>query len=253
MRINNLGTASTGALIADGQSQKEIRSNELDNLLSNATQKILALTISDAAGSPTEADRTLTDDEFFGSLYFRLSGSPTVPFNLTVPASGNHVFIVENNSGEIVTVTAGGTTVAVSDGVLRILHSDGTDIRSTGGSGSAYDIGFYIDSIVDEALLAQAVVVRSFTIPAGATGSQGRATFVGTSGDDDLVLSLQKNGSEFGTLTFANLDANGVFSVASSTAFVANDLLQIFAPDFGSPQEDTIGHSAVSITFKVDI
>ena len=62
MTIQNLGTASTGALITEGQKQKEIRSNELDNLISDATQKPLAITISDAAGSPTSSDRTLTDD-----------------------------------------------------------------------------------------------------------------------------------------------------------------------------------------------
>ena len=64
--LDNLGAHADGALIAQSQSQKEVTSNALDNLLSNATQKPLAVTITDAAGSPTSADRTLSDDEFFG-------------------------------------------------------------------------------------------------------------------------------------------------------------------------------------------
>ena len=251
--LTNIGDHKNGALIAAAQKQKEVRSNALDNLNSDATQKPLAITISDGAGSPTSSDRTLTDDEFFGNLEFRFTGSPTVAPTVTVPAKGNHRFVVDNATGQTMTVTAGGATVDVSTGSTATLHSDGTDIRQLGTSGGAYDIGFYIATVTDDALLAQAVAVRSFTIPASATGSQGRAHFVGTSGDDDLVLSLQKNGSEFGTLTFANLDANGVFSVASAISFVANDLLQIFAPDFGSPEESQIGHSGISLSFKVDI
>ncbi len=254
MTLNNAGSHPNATLVAQAQKQKEVVSNALDNLISDMTQKPLAVTISDGGGSPTSSDRTLTVTEFFGSLEFRFTGSPTVAPTLTVPATDNHRFVVDNATGQTMTVTTGGgTTVDVSTGSTATLHSDGTDIRQLGISGGAYDVGFYIANVTDEALLGQAVAVRAFTIPASATGSQGRARNVGTSGDDDLVLSLQKNGSEFGTLTFANLDANGVFSVASAASFAANDLLQIFAPDFGSPVEDAIGHSGISLTFKVDI
>ena len=127
--LDNLGGHADGALIAQSQSQKEVTSNALDNLLSNATQKPLAVTITDAAGSPTSADRTLSDDEFFGHHLFNLTGSPSVAFDLTVPASGNHTFAVRNDSGQTATVTTGGgATVAVATGNRRILHADGTDV-----------------------------------------------------------------------------------------------------------------------------
>ena len=127
--LDNLGAHADGALIAQSQSQKEVTSNALDNLLSNATQKPLSITLADAAGSPTTADRTLSDDEFFGHMLFALSGSPSVAFTLTLPASGNHAFAVRNDSGQTATVTAGaGATVDVATGTRRILHSDGTDV-----------------------------------------------------------------------------------------------------------------------------
>ena len=41
--IDNLGAHADGTLIAQSQSQKEITSNALDNLLSNATQAVLSV------------------------------------------------------------------------------------------------------------------------------------------------------------------------------------------------------------------
>ncbi len=131
--LDNLGAHADGELIAQSQSQKEVTSNALDNLLSNATQKVLSITIADGAGSPTQADRTLTADEFFGSFLFLLSGTPSVAFQLSLPASGNHAFAVRNDSGQTATVKSGaGSTVDVSAGSLKLLHSDGSDIRTLG-------------------------------------------------------------------------------------------------------------------------
>lgn len=127
--LDNLGAHADGALIAQSQAQKEVTSNALDNLLSNATQGGLGVSIADAAGSPTSAERTLTDDEFFGHFLFTLSGSPSVPFDLLLPASGSHAFAVRNDTGQTATVRAGaGATVGVAAGKRQLLHSDGSDV-----------------------------------------------------------------------------------------------------------------------------
>ena len=253
VQLNNLGGHSKGTLLATDASgtNKEIISNDLDNLISDACHKPLPITISDV-GSPDNADRTLTSDEFFGHFFFILTGSPGIPFSLICPASGNHEFGVANDTGQVCTVTAGGAVVTIVDALTKILHSDGTDIKERVSTGQAYDIPFYIPIIKDGALLAQFVAARAFIIPSGAADSKIKANFIGTSGDDDLVLSLRKNGVEFGTATIANLQSNGSFSVASATSFAIGDRVEIVGPDFGSPVV-TIGHSAVSLTFKVDI
>jgi hypothetical protein len=127
--LDNLGTHADGDLIAQSQSQKGVTSNALDNLLSNATQRALSITIADAPGSPTVADRTLSDDEFFGNMLFSLGGTPSVAFDLILPAAGQHAFAVRNQTGQTVTVRVGaGANVAVADGQSRLLHSDGTDV-----------------------------------------------------------------------------------------------------------------------------
>lgn len=127
--LDNLGSHVDGALIAQSQAQKEVTSNALDNLLSNATQHALAVTIQDSIGSPTVADRTLSDDEFFGQFLFALAGSPSVPFDLMVPSAGHHAFAVRNDTGQAATVrVGGGLAIVVAVGMRQVLHSDGTDV-----------------------------------------------------------------------------------------------------------------------------
>ena len=253
VQINNLGGHSTGTLLETDSSDtdKPAISDALANLISDANQKPLSITISDI-GSPENADRTLTANEFFGHYVFILSGTPGIPFSLICPASGNHEFAVINGSDDICTVTAAGQEIPILNGLTKILHNDGTDIKERMSTGEAYDLSFYIPTVADGALLDQLVAARAFTLPASVPGSKARANFIGTSGDDDLILSLRKNGIEFGTATFPNLDANGVFAVASVTSFAIGDRLQVFAPDFGSPVVQ-VAHSGISITFKIDI
>lgn len=120
--LNNLGDHTEGTLIAESQSQKATTSNSLDNLLSDATQKILSKTIT--------GNTTLTDDEFFGSFFIDLGGTPAADFSLFLPASGSHTFFVRNGTGKVATVdsgTSGGTVVTVPDGGVAIIHADGTD------------------------------------------------------------------------------------------------------------------------------
>jgi len=127
--LDNLGTHADGGLIVQSQSQKEITSNALDNLLSNATQAALSVAIVDASGSPTLAERNLSDDEFFGTFLFFLTGTPSLAFDVVVPASGEHCFAVANQSGQTATVRIGaGASVAIATATTQLLHSDGTDV-----------------------------------------------------------------------------------------------------------------------------
>lgn len=127
--LENLGAHTDAILIAQSQAQKEVTSNALDNLLSNATQRRLTIVVQDT-GSPANADKTLTTDEFFGGFLLHLTGSPTVAFELLVPGGGHHVFAVRNDTGQAATIR----TVGVGDSVVlaatqrQILHADGPDV-----------------------------------------------------------------------------------------------------------------------------
>ena len=68
---------------------------------------------------------------------------------------------------------------------------------------------------------------RIFSIPAGMTGSVASTS---TSSTASYVLSVQKNGVAFGTITFAAGAATGTFAAASATSIVSGDILTVQAP-----------------------
>jgi len=259
--LDNLGQHGDGSLIAQSQSQKEVTSNALDNLLSNATQKRFAVALADLPGSPTRAEAVLGADDFFGHAVFDLGGSPTAALGLLlVPAGGAHLFAVVNGSGIDASVAVddagspAGAQVLVPAGGAKLLHGNGTDIvEIAGGAGTRpYDLALFIPTVAADVLLAQTVAVRGFTLPAGLAGSRARAATPPASGEPDAVLSLHRNGAQFATLSFAALDDSGAFAAASATAFAPGDLLQVFGPALGSPTPST-ALAGVSLTLRSDV
>jgi len=247
--LANLGAHADGALIAQSQSQKEVTSNALDDLLSDATQKPLAVVISDAVGSPLSADRTLTDDEFFGAVLFQLSGAPTVAFDLQLPTSGNHAFVVQNDAAQTVTVTSGGgSTVDIATGKRRWLHSNGTNVialapvhDTTGGGGGdtvalASDLdAWFTGKPGPGELIWRWSMTREITLPVDFVGSHG---YAGTSAADAAaVFDL------IGSVTFPVGQNAAVFANAGSPGAAVilkpGDILELRAPP-GSPADSAL-------------
>jgi hypothetical protein len=259
--LDNLGQHSDGTLIAQAQAQKEVTSNALDNLLANATQKRLAVALSDLPGSPTLSEATLGVDAFFGHAVFDLGGTPSAALGLLlVPAGGAHLFAVTNRSGIAVAVAvdgagspAGAQAVVPAAGA-KLLHSDGANVAeiSSGAGAQPYDLALFLPTVAADVLLAQVVAARAYTLPAALAGSRARAATPPASGEPDTALSLRRNGAAFGTLTFAALDDAGVFAAAGPTSFAPGDLLQIFGPALGSPAPSP-ALAGVAVTFRSQV
>ncbi len=266
--LANLGAHADGALIAQSQSQKEVTSNALDNLLSNATQKALAVSVPAAAGSPLSADRTLTDDEFFGNVLFQLSGTPGQAFDLQLPASGNHAFVVQNDTAETATVVSGGgATVDVAAGKRRWLHSNGTDVISlapvhdtTGsGGGTAVALASDLDAWfagqpAPGLLIRRWTMTREISLPADFAGSRG---YAGTpAADGPAVFDLWHDGGSsptpglIGTITFPAGSHGATFanlgSPGSAAVLAPGDILEVRAPA-GSPADSALADIALRL------
>ncbi len=259
--LANLGAHADGVLIAQSQSQKEVTSNALDNLLSNATQKALAITISDAVGSPVSADRTLSADEFFANVLFQLSGTPSLAFGLRLPTSGNHAFIVQNDTAQTVTViSGGGSTVDIAAGKRRWLHSNGTSVialapvHDTTGSGGGTTVALASDLDAwftgkpgPGQLIRRWTMTREITLPAGFAGSHG---YAGTpAADVPAVFDLWHDD---GTSPTPGLIGSVTFPIGQHAAIFANvgspgtaavlrpgDILELRAPA-GSPADSAL-------------
>lgn len=92
-----------------------------------------------------------------------------------------------------------------------------------------FDIFAYAQGLPgDSEEFTRLIASRTFVLPAGATQSQARLRQAPTAGN--FVVSIQKNGVQVGTITFASGAVTGVFAVAGDTTFVAGDLLVLKAP-----------------------
>ena len=92
----------------------------------------------------------------------------------------------------------------------------------------SYDIGGYYGGVpTDELVMVAWPLPRAVTFPAGLTLSKVVASTAATA---EAVVSLKKNGTEFGTATFAAAGTVATLAAASATSFAAGDILTIVAP-----------------------
>ena len=91
-----------------------------------------------------------------------------------------------------------------------------------------YDIaGSILGKPTASAVVMRFVAVRPFSMPVSLTSSLAKAGLVATA---TAILSIQKNGVQFATITFTAAQATATFTAASATGFVAGDILTVVAP-----------------------
>ena len=76
-------------------------------------------------------------------------------------------------------------------------------------------------------LVARVLAVRAFSLPSGLSGSRATA---GTAATAETIISLQKDTTEVGTVTFGAGSSTGVLAMASQTSWASGDLLRLVGP-----------------------
>lgn len=115
--------------------------------------------------------------------------------------------------------------LAVEDG--------GTGANNAAGARSnlgvqGYDVAFrVVGKPAAGAVVAEFIAPRAFTIASALSGTQIKA---GTAAAASAAFSLRKNGTEFGTATFAAAGTVPTLAAASQTSFAAGDVLRVVAP-----------------------
>lgn len=211
----------------------------LDNAFNNR-QTLTATT----GGSPTETNVTVTEAQFTGSVFLDVGGSPTTTVRLIVPDT-ERLYAVRNNTGQTMTIgPSGGTTVNLADGAQGVFYNDGAtstyELGSATATGQIYDVGTFVQGTPQDGSQVIFVSPRAFTLAAGASGQ----AYAGTAPGASEQITLQKNGSNIGTVTFSAGSNTGTISISSETSFAAGDRLQFIFPS-GSP---ALGMADVAIT-----
>jgi hypothetical protein len=106
-----------------------------------------------------------------------------------------------------------------------------------------YDIAAWASARPDSGeTLLQMVMPTTVTFSAGLTQSQAKAGIAATSSS---VFSLQKNGVQFATVTFAASGTVGTFVCASDTVFSAGDIFTVITPN---PRDATLANVSLTVT-----
>lgn len=158
---------------------------------------------------PVPAFQDLEDVDMDGANvgdFFQWTGTYVVPVTLTAD------YILQDNS------VYNGPSV-----------QDAIDDLANRTSLGIYDIYVFIQGLPgSNEECVRLVSSREFSVPVSGTGSSAICRVAPSGGS--LVLSLQKNGVQFGTITFADSSTAGTFSVPGETTFQNGDLLTIKAP-----------------------
>lgn len=137
---------------------------------------------------------------------------PTTPGALTQTAPGSGV--------QVIGIADSATTIYLYPLLVIDIGSSGTT--------HPYDIGGTFNGVpTDGLVMLRYPMPRAVTFPAGLTTSKMIANTAATA---STVFSLKKNGTEFGTATFAAAGTSATFAAALETSFAAGDILTIVAP-----------------------
>lgn len=156
-------------------------------------------------------------------------GSPAAGDRYLIPASG-----ATWGSANQIAVYANGSWLYYTPQRGWLVYDESRDIhlKYTGTAWTALDfVEIPISTIgapTASATLFRMVTAVPFLLPASLAGSVARLGTAGTGAS--TVFSLRKNGSEFGTVTFASGSTTGTFTAASATSFASGDILTCVAP-----------------------
>lgn len=94
-----------------------------------------------------------------------------------------------------------------------------------------YDVGAYVPGVPTASqVLVLLPVVRAFTLPAGLSGSVGKATVAAAAATD---FDITKNGVSIGTMSFALGATSATFTFTAAVDFGPGDVMGVIAP--GTP------------------
>jgi hypothetical protein len=177
------------------------------------------------------------DQVFVGTDAVHVDGWVSIPINTLASMNDVDVFgLVDDQflqwnsgTGEWKPFTLSAATVPYSGSLVSTNVSAALEEIVARSLFDRYDIEFYLQGLMnEEEHLYRLTALRAFTIPATTTGFVAKS---GTPAAGTTVLTLLKNGTQFGTITWSAAGTVGVWSIPGNTVFNIGDVFTLQAPD----------------------
>ena len=218
----------------------------------------LGLTVSDTLGATgwntwMDADLKLLDAVVFLDVISRViatpPGSPAAGDRYLVAASptgawsgqAGKITVYRSGAWAFITPKEGWLLTSQADPGKLYKYESGAFVQFSFAGATAEDVATWVRGKPDASeVVLRYVATHSITFPANLTGSQVKAATASTA---SKVFSVQKNGSEFATVTISASGTTASFA-GSSTSFAAGDVLTVVAP---ASQDTTLADIAITL------
>lgn len=178
-------------------------------------------------------------------------GSGTIPITLanTSVVSGTYTKLTVNSKG-LITAGQSASTTDLADVLTGSLSNNqiltyNFSSSKWVNSNAPYDVyGTFLGKPTDAQILWRIVIGRAITFPIHLTGSVAVCSVAPTS---SVTIPILQNGSQIGSIDFANGQTIGTFTFPSQVVFATSDTLEINGPSpvdfaFFSPSWAFIGY-----------
>lgn len=196
-------------------------------LATQTANRVLAGPTTGSAAAPTF--RALVTADMPAGTGTVTSVGLTMPSDFSVgssPVTGSGTIAVTRTTQSANLVQAGPSTGSPATPTYRSLVA--ADLPSGIGSNIPYDIGFFAEGVLTTSeVVARFVCPRALSLASGASGVAicGVAPTGATA-----VMTLTKNGSSFGTVTYATGSTVGTVSITDATSFAIGDIIGWVGP-----------------------
>lgn len=227
--------------LAASQNNKVVTINDANGELDAAITETLTVTVTSTNAA------TVTQAQLQRASFIEIVPDgvdpPTAAVTVTVgTAFKRGLFAILNSTAETVTVEVSGQGAppAIEASDTAVLSLNGTSVQQIGSpsSGAAQVdpplsfAAFVPGTLTSSQVLFVVASPEAVSFPSGLSGS-----FVssGTAADSQAILSIQKDGIEFGTATFSAGSSSATFASTSGATFTAGDSLSVVGPATADP------------------
>lgn len=224
--------SATTAFLAPGASGYVLSANGSGAAPSWLNPASMTVGNASAANTAVSATSAASADDLTGGTANAIPYQSAAGVTQFLAAGTDGYVLTTHGAGSAPTWTAvsggGGSVTSVGGNTGVVTAAQLVSAVVTSGAGLPYDITASIFGLpANGETSVRFVTVRAFNIAANFSGSYAKSSIAATA---STVFSVQKNGSQVATITFASAGTSGTFSTQAAVSFAAGDRFSIVAP-----------------------